>query len=265
VPRTLGDVIDCWLPGGVAGDALDDGDERAPREPTSSLVLPVVCVPVGDRDVLRTALLWNLVVEVARLGGRAVLVAPERAEPSPAWPVPGPGPGGSELVLVAASGLGDLRRAALDVAVERAAEAVEGGLVVVQVPPRWLVEPTDAGSLLRWALLLATAEPSDLLEAHGLAKRILAADEGAEVGVTLHGVRSRAEAESAFARLARAGLRHLGRAPTSYGLLVDDLAVYRAIVSHRPVGLFQPQSPAARSLRDVASLLLDDARERALA
>jgi MinD-like ATPase involved in chromosome partitioning or flagellar assembly len=45
----------------------------------------------------------------------------------------------------------------------------------------------------------------------------------------------------------------------SYGLLVDALHVYRAIVAQRPIGLAHPQSPAARALRDVAQLLLTDA------
>ena len=42
---------------------------------------------------------------------------------------------------------------------------------------------------------------------------------------------------------------------------VHDLDVYRAIVAQRPIGLDHPQSPAARALRDVAGLLLEDARK----
>ena len=73
------------------------------------------------------------------------------------------------------------------------------------------------------------------------------------------------EAEEAFAKLARTTQRSLGRDLQSYGLLVDDLDVYRAIVAQRPIGLAHPQSPAARALRDVAQMLLDDARKRAVA
>jgi MinD-like ATPase involved in chromosome partitioning or flagellar assembly len=50
----------------------------------------------------------------------------------------------------------------------------------------------------------------------------------------------------------------------SYGLLVDDLHIYRASVAHRPIGLEHPQSRAARALRDVAQLLLDDAQDPGL-
>jgi MinD-like ATPase involved in chromosome partitioning or flagellar assembly len=65
-------------------------------------------------------------------------------------------------------------------------------------------------------------------------------------------------------RLARAARRNLRCDLCSYGLLVDDLHVYRAIVAQRPIGLAHPQSPAARALRDVAELLLGDAREKRL-
>ena len=37
-----------------------------------------------------------------------------------------------------------------------------------------------------------------------------------------------------------------------------------AIVAQRPIGLARPQSPAARALRDVASLIFASAREQAV-
>ena len=50
----------------------------------------------------------------------------------------------------------------------------------------------------------------------------------------------------------------LDRALASYGLLVDDLHLYRAIVAQRPIGLAHPAAPATRALADVASLLIAD-------
>ena len=87
----------------------------------------------------------------------------------------------------------------------------------------------------------------------------------ASVGVTIHGARRIADAESAFLHLADVASRWLRRELVSYGLLVDDLHIYRAIVARRPIGLEHPQSRAARALRDVARMLLEDTRGAAVA
>lgn len=258
--RNLGDVLDYFLPPSPGARAAVRREEvERPAAHPRPAALPIVALPIGDRDVLRAAFAWNLTVELARSGARATLLAPAEAEPSPLWPEPGGGPLGSELVLVGARRLADLNRAALDVAVARAADSPEGGAVLVRVPPAWLAEG-EGRALLRWVLLLSSSDPRDLLEAYGLAKRVLAASPESRVGVTVHGVRRVAEAERAFGHLADVAARRLGRRLVSYGLLVDDLHVYRAIVSRRPIGLEHPQSRAARALGDVARLLLEDAR-----
>ena len=266
MPRELRDVLDYLLPdvehdpGPRAVRSSPDGDTRS-RQPAA---LPVVALPIGDADVVRAAFAWNLTVEIARLGGCAALLAPSPGEPSPLWPTPGRGPLGAELLFAKADGLGDLHRAALDVAVTRAPEAADGGLVLVRIPPHWLMHPGDGRGLLRWSLLFTSTDRRELMETYGLTKRILAAGPDARVGITVHGARRLAEAERAFAHVADVSRRYLRRTPTSYGLLVDDLHVYRAIVARRPIGLEKPQSPAARALRDVARLLLADARKAAL-
>ena len=194
-------------------------------------------------------------------------MSPQGAEAAALWPEPGPGPGpvGAELVLAESRSLDELNRTALDVAVARAADSNDGGLVLVRVPPTWLDESRDAPSLLRWVLLFASTDKRDLREAFAVTKRVLRSGPEARVGVAIHGVRRVAEAERAFTQLANATVRHLGRSVVSYGLLVDDLHVYRAIVSRRPIGLEHPQSRAARALGDVARLLLEDAGARTLA
>ena len=253
-------MADYFLPRSAAPPAGGGpGGPRPERSAQRPAALPILAVPIGDRDVVRSAFAWNLVVELARLGASAVLVAPEEREPSPLWPEAGPGPLGTDVVLVPAAGLGDLHRAALDLAVCRAAEPCEGGVVVVRVPPDWIQQTRDGAPLLRWVLLFASPERRDLLEAYALVKRVRGLVSGARVGVTIHGVRRVGEAERAFRHVAGACDRHLGSSPLSYGLLVDDLHVYRAIVSRRPIGLEHPQSRAARALRDVAELVLGDA------
>ena len=267
MPRDLGDVLDYFLPGaGEAGVRRSaPAPTRRPVAPDRPAALPIVGVPLGEHDVLRAAYAWNLSIEVARLGASATLVVPAQAEPSPLWPAAGPGPVGAELVAPDAGGLGELNRAALDVAVARAADSREGGVVLVGVPLAWLASGLEARGLMRWVLLFASPERHDLRDTYALAKRVWATSPESRLGVTIHGARRIADAEDAFQRLAGAAGRHLSRPLTSYGLLVDDLHVYRAIVARRPIGLEHPQSRAARALRDVARLLLEDARIPAVA
>jgi hypothetical protein len=269
LPRDLGDVIHHFLPPKDTRDSPPrsvsnlrslEGRSRPTGRPAA---LPIVSLPIGERDVVRAAYAWNLAVEVARRGASATLLAPANLEPSPLWPETGRGPVGVEVVLSDARSFGDLNRAALDIAVSRAADSDEGGVVFVSVPPPWFDDADTGRALMRWILLFAAAEKRDQLEAYSLAKRINAANADARVGVTIHGVRRVGQAETAFQRLADVSLRYLELSLTSYGLLVDDLHVYRAIVARRPIGLEHPQSRAARALRDVAALLLEDARMQA--
>ena len=264
MPRNLGDVADYFLPraGGWVPPGRRGRERVEPPAPGAlrPAALPIVAVPMGDRDVVRAAFAWNLAVEVARLGASAALLAPQDDEPSPLWPESGPGPVGTEVVLTRAAGPTALARAALDLAVARAAESDSGGLLLVRVPPAWLAGASDARALLRWILLFTAGEPRDLLETYALAKAVLRRHPEARIGITIHGTRRLADAERAFRDLAAVAARYLGRNLVSYGLLVDDLHVYRGIVARRPIGLEHPQSRAALALRDVARLLLDDAR-----
>jgi len=267
VPRELGDVLDYFLPTSSPRVALAARDDASSPEPPQPLrdqrraALPIVGLPIGDRDVVRAAFAWNLAVEIARRGASASLLAPAGVEASALWPEAGPGPVGAEVILSEARSLPELNRAALDLAVTRAAELPDAGLVLVRIPPAWLGEARDGRALLRWVLLFASTDRRDLAETYGIAKQVLRSGVDRRVGVTIHGARRIAEAERAFHQLADVSSRHLGRSLVSYGLLVDDLHVYRAIVSRRPVGLEHPQSRAARALGDVARLLVEDAQE----
>ncbi|MBW2716470.1 MAG: hypothetical protein JRD03_10360 [Deltaproteobacteria bacterium] len=279
--RKLEDVLDYFLPGGenprADGNPQSDGHSYSEGSPQSDwnpesnpnariraerpAALPIIALPIGDEDVVHAAFAWNLVVEAARLGASATLLAPADPAAASLWPPSGRGPVGARLELVRAENLRELNRAALDVAVSRAAEARNGGVILARVPPAWVNGASDGRALLRWVLLFAATESKDLRETYGLAKRIVRVGQGSRIGITIHGARRIEEAERAFSRLADTAQRHLGHSIVSYGLLVDDLHIYRAIVAHRPIGLEHPQSRAARALRDVAKLLLDDAQE----
>lgn len=255
-PKDLGDVLHFFLP----DEQRASGDAPERERP---VVLPILAIPIGERDVVRAAFAWNLNVEIARLGANATLLTPGEVMIEALWPEPGPGPVGSAVLTTETRNLAELGRAALDVSVAKAADSPDGGVVIVAVPPEWLHQPSEG--LLRWMLLLSTSDSRDLTETYSLAKRLWQGNSRVEVGLTIHGVRRVREARHAFERVARVAGRHLGRQPRSYGLLVDDLHVYRAIVSRRPIGLEHPQSPAARALRDVAQLVLTDARTAAVA
>jgi hypothetical protein len=270
LPRDLGDVIHHFLPPsgapavGTESDPVSPIETPAPRTDRPA-ALPIVALPVGERDVVRAAYAWNLSVEVARHGASATLLAPASSDSSLLWPEPGRGPVGAEAVLSPAQDLSELNHAALDLAVNRAADTTEGGVILACVPPSWIPQASDGCALLRWVVLFTSPEMRELRETYALVKRIVAINCNARVGITVHGVRRVGDAEAAFSRLAGITARHLAHSLESYGLLVDDLHVYRAIVSRRPIGLEHPQSRAARALRDVARLLLEDAEVRAVA
>src|SRR6185503_3963035 len=88
-------------------------DRLAPaREGGGAIALPILTVPVAGRDVVRAAFAWNLTVELARLGARAVMVAPRDPATAPLWPEPGRGPLGAQVSYPAARDLVGLGHAA---------------------------------------------------------------------------------------------------------------------------------------------------------
>jgi hypothetical protein len=260
LPRDLEDVLHYFLP--VPERADEVAREREPG--VAPLALPVLTVPVATRDVVRAAFTWNLTVELARLGARALMVAPHDPGAAAFWPEPGRGPLGSHVSYPAAHDLVSLGHAALDAAIAGAADASDGGVVVVCAPPEWLVRGAVVRPLLRWMLLFGTPETNDLREAYALAKLAYRRGSDPLVGLVIHGVRRLREAERAFAHVAGISARHIGRSPQSYGLLADDLHVYRAIAARRPIGIEHPQSRAARALGDVARMLWNDAQKMTL-
>jgi hypothetical protein len=177
------------------------------------------------------------------------------------WPQAGTGPLGVELRPTLAKDLKSLDRITQEAASTTALRGAEPGLIFVGIPPTWLAACHSEPGLLRWTLLLTSSRTSDLKEILESTKMIVRSQPQARIGVTIHGAECRREAETAFERVARASRSDLGHDVRSYGLLVDDLHVYRAIVAQRPIGLAHPQSPAARALRDVAQLLLADCQQ----
>jgi hypothetical protein len=247
---------------------IPEEEAAPPPEPVrvpGASPLAIVAIPVGESDVVRAAFVWNLTVEMARLGAAATLVAPRDEANESLWPQAGRGPMGTEFVPTQVRDLSTLASTALEVATSRGAECRSGGMVLVQVPPSWLARAVGGDPLLRFTLLFSAPEPRELEETRALARRLFLEAPGAQVGVTIHGVSSIDEARQAFDALVSSLEPELRPGLVSYGLLLDDLDVYRAIVNRRPVGVIRPQSRAARALADVAQLLLTDAAVPAVA
>lgn len=216
---------------------------------------PLLAFPLGEKESVRLSFVWNLAVELARTAARPSILVPEGSAVHGG--LPSPAVGGVLAPVLRLSGAGDLAGLARDALAAGAGSAREG-LRLAIVPAEWI----DAGSgtpLFGWTLLFATPEPAQLDACYELALRVAASGPGAQVGVTLHGVESVAEARAAFEELAGRFEARVGRPLRSYGLLLDDLLVYRAAVERRPVVLSHPQSLASRSLADVARLIVADA------
>jgi hypothetical protein len=277
MPRDLADVLHHLIPG---SDAPPEEPAEAPgpsrritrRRTEPSSPSPLIGVPIGDRDVVRAAFTWNLAIEMARVGARAAVVAPAADRGSALWPEDSTHSLAAGVHFVAATTLEELEHGAREISRTTGATR-DGGAVLVRIPPLWLPglgsEPDlrggldrlrDGSGLLRWVLLLTSSEGRDLLESYGIAKLVTKVAPGARISVTVHGASRMGEAEAAFERLAEVARRRLSTELTSCGLLVDDLLVYRARVDQRAIGFVYPQSPAARSMREVAELVLADAR-----
>lgn len=233
-------------------------DEQPPQQELRRQ--SILAVPIGERDVVHGAFLWNLAAEVARDGAETVVVAPAKRDAGPAWAELGGG-SGVRYVPTFASDLAELSATVQEVAVPAARRRGGDALVLAEIPEDWVAQPcrlAQGDPLLAWCLLFTTPEAGDLRRALARAEKLVARRPDARVGVTVHGVRHLEEARDAFLNLAQAAERHLDRPLLSYGLLLDDLDVYRAIVEQRALGATRPQSRAARALRDVARLIRED-------
>lgn len=258
--RELSDVLHYILPDAGVKPASPARSAAVHGAPATGGLCPIA-VPVGERDVVRVAFVWNLTVEIARAARSALLLVPDdpaleplrESLPAPATLEDDIGP---EFAFSGARDLGALARDARELG--RTRHGRGPALAPTLVPVRWIRPDPEGARLLRYPLLFATPDASDLNAIQIVLEHIFEAAPDAEPGVTIHGVTSIEEAERTFDRLALRCETGLGRPLRSYGLLLDDLQVYRAVVNRRSVTSAQPHSLAARALADVARLLVAD-------
>jgi len=249
MPRALGDVLHFFAPELTGSDAVS--------EDRNNEALPLIGVPFASADPVRAALLWNLAVEAARQHARAALLAPRSLCATPAWPPPGRGPLGAMSIRAEVDEPAELARIAQEWV--RDAAPRDRALALAALPASYLDKPADAEALLRWTLLLVRPHEAEAHDAWAALEAVATHSRDARIGVTIFGVRSIKEARDCFEHMATAAEQRLGCTLISYGLLVDDIHLSRAIVTGRPISLTSAHATSARALADVASMLLEDA------
>ena len=242
--RGLGDVLHHFDP--ALGPASEPLPALHPEPQTQPGPVQVLAVPMEGADLLRGAIVWNLALELGRAGAAVEALLPADAGV--------PQQDATLGVRVGAAAAADWALAAGQARTRLGDRARLGapGLLLAGLAAQ---ATATAAAHAERALLCCATEPAALERAEAHGRRWLEAGQN-RLGVVIHGAGSIREARRAFERLAGPLERVAGQPITSFGLLVDDLALYRSLVERRPVGLTRPQSPAGRALADVARLLL---------
>jgi len=244
VARGLGDVLHYFDPAlGPAAEASSPTQAESRPEPGA---LRLLAIPMEPADLLRGAIVWNLALELARAGAAVEAVIP----PDVGLPEEDTTQGVRVSGAHAADWIRATGQARTRLADRTSVDAP--GLLLAGLSADAM--PSAAVHADR-ALLCCATESAALERAEAQGRSWLDAGHD-DLGVVIHGAGSVQEARRAFERLAGPLERLAAKPIASFGLLVDDLALYRSLVERRPVGLTRPQSPAGRALADVARLLL---------
>lgn len=271
MPRDLADVLHYFLP------ELERPVEPAPARPEPSAhapgpeatgegTLPLASIAIADTDLVRAGLLASLASEVGRLGGQSIVLTPATANVRSLFAIEDPRhgePNAMRVEVLDVGSLHDLATAAIERATALRDAEDEDGVVLTRIPPAWLAGAEVPSELFEWLLLFSSPHERNLSDAYALATRALRDNPEAEIGVTIHGASGRREGEAAFGLLARSVEQQLGRTLANYGLLLDDLDVYRSLVAGQPIGRAHPDSPASAALREAAKLVFERARKTA--
>lgn len=273
MPRDLADVLHYFMPelageepapattvsASVSADVgAGDPASRDERRPTA---LPIVAVPISEQQIVCASFVTGLADQIATLGGDATILTPVTPNARRLFLRSSVESEGARVQTTRAENLSSLYSAAVELAETRGEDADAGGVVLVRVPPSWLRGAEDASELLDWLLLFSATDSRSLADTYALAAWVLGENAKAEVGITIYGAEDRREAEDAFGALARNVEQRLGLSVASYGLLIEDLDVYRAIVTGRALCQANPQSIAAGGLREAAKLVFERARK----
>jgi flagellar biosynthesis protein FlhG len=102
-------------------------------------------------------------------------------------------------------------------------------------------------------LLVTSLEPTAVVDAYAMIKILTVADARKEIGLLVNGARDASEADLVFRQLDVAATRFLQRRLRYYGFVTFDPSVREAVLMQRPIVDHQPQAPASRCFRILAS------------
>jgi hypothetical protein len=291
VPRDLADVLHYFMPELAAEEDQPEAFTSSPQQtahtstpaatpnspPTPSAhrsqsqarelqtsALPLAALPISDHEIVRASLISSLAVEIAALGGDVTILTPATPNavnlfPDQLLPDQISETTRTRVRVTQAEDLASLHRDAVELAEACQADKNQAGVVLVRIPPLWLRGADHASELLEWMLLFTSPDQRNLANTYALAAMVLKENPTAEIGITVHGAKDRRDAEMAFGRLARNVEQQLGSNLASYGLLVEDLDIYRALVGGTTVGRAYPGSLSAQTLRAAAKLVFERA------
>jgi len=168
------------------------------------------------------------------------------------------GPAGVRVVP-AARGVAELTMltAAQQLAILDEVDALEGELDVLLID----VAPGISSNVLYFAaaasetLVVTTPEPTAIADAYGLVKVLATRWDRREFPVLVNMAETAADAEAAFARLARVTAQFLPVRLDYVGWVPFDDAVPRAVRAQAPIVLTAPGSPASRAIATLADRL----------
>lgn len=102
-------------------------------------------------------------------------------------------------------------------------------------------------------LVVTSLEPTAVVDAYAMIKVVTSFDATKEIGVLINGARDVAEADLIYRQLEVAAARFLQRRLKSYGFVAQDPALREAVLRQRAVVDVEPQAPASRCFKILAS------------
>jgi flagellar biosynthesis protein FlhG len=169
------------------------------------------------------------------------------------------GPGGL-LVVPGTSGLAKLADLS-----ERARINIMTGLEEVSSQADFIVIDTMAGigrSAVSFVLaadevlLVSTPEPSSIVDAYAMAKTVYSRRPDALIRLIANMVANKNQATVVYNKLANATQQYVGRKISYLGMVLRDPHVSQAVMQSNPYVIRYPNSPASKSIQNIADRLI---------